>query len=418
MSARTVFRQSALDRLSSPEQLDQVLRITKLRDWLVLAAVFLVSTGTLVWGIKGTVATKAHGQGVIVRIGGVLNVVTQGGGLVLALDAQVGEQVKANQRIAVIAQPVLVEKLSASQKALAEAVEDRVRAIELRKNSLSLQVGLLQRQATNTSHEIRQSEDEARILDEQVSSQERLLRRGLVTKDQVLQMLEKLTSVQNHTAALRAQMKQYDSQKFAIESQLEMEDMERRSRISNLRREVAAVAKELSLQENVISPYSGQILELKVSPGGAVTVGQPILSIQPEVQSLELVAYIPSSKAKEAKVGMEAQVSPSTVRREEFGFMRGKITYVSDYPATHAALMRNFENESLAQDLSSSGPVTEVRIALNLDHRTSSGFEWSGLQSPDVQLTSGTLCTVEVITRRQRPISLLFPFLKNKLGVS
>jgi HlyD family secretion protein len=418
MSSKTIFRQSAMDRLSSPEQLDQVLRITKLRDWLLLVAVFLVSTAAVVWGFKGTVATEAHGQGVIVRSGGVLNVVTQGGGLVLELDAQVGQQLKADQRIAVVAQPALVEKLAATQKALTEAVDDRARALELRKNSLSLQVELLQRQATNTSHEIQQSEDEARILNEQVSAQERLLRKGLVTKEQVLQVLEKLTSIQNHEAALRAQLKQYDSQKFTIESQLEMEDMERKSRISSLQRDAAAVAKELSLAENVISPYSGQVLELKVSPGSAVTVGQPVLSIQPEVESLELVAYIPSSKAKEAKVGMEAQVSPSTVRREEFGFMRGKITYVSDYPATHAALMRNFENESLAQDLGGSGPVTEVRIALNRDPLTSSGFQWSGLQAPDVQLTSGTLCTVEVITRRQRPISLLFPFLKNKLGVS
>lgn len=189
-------------------------------------------------------------------------------------------------------------------------------------------------------------------------------------------------------------------------------------RVSNLQRDLAAAEKELSLAENVVSPYDGQVLELKVSSGGNVAMGAPILSIQPDARNLELVAYVSASDAKDIAKGMEVQVSPSSIKREEYGFMKGEVAYVSDYPATPAALMRNFENESLSQALSALGPVTEVRVALKTDSATPSGFQWSASRGPAVIITSGTICTVRIVTHQQRPISLVFPYLKKKLGVT
>ena len=98
--------------------------------------------------------------------------------------------------------------------------------------------------------------------------------------------------------------------------------------------------------------------------------------------------------------------------------MKGEVVYVSDYPAMPAALMRNFENESLARALSSSGPVTEIRVAMKFDASTPSGFQWSTSKGPSIVISSGTICTVQTVTRRQQPISLVFPYIKKKLGVT
>src|SRR5207248_816160 len=117
----------------------------------------------------------------------------------------------------------------------------------------------------------------------------------------------------------------------------------------------------------------------------------------------------------EAHADMRVQISPSTVRREEYGFMRGRVVYVSDYPATSAALMRNFQNEALVTALTSQGPVTEVRVEMATNSKTPSGFEWSSPQGPPSIITSGSLCSAEIVTREQRPIALLFPSLKAKL---
>ena len=149
-----------------------------------------------------------------------------------------------------------------------------------------------------------------------------------------------------------------------------------------------------------------------------MSAGEAIASIQPDVKDLEVLAYVPSSEVKNTHVGMEVQISPSTVKREEFGFMQGRVAYVGDFPSTPAALMRNFENESLVQSMMAAGPVTEVRVGLVAAPNTASGYRWSSPRGPDVTISSGTLCSVQIVTREQRPVSLLFPVFRESLGLN
>jgi len=411
-----IFRQVSLERLSSPEQLDQILKVTSLKAWAVLVAVFLLLCTSVVWGIKGTVVTTAGGEGIIVRVGGVINVVTHGSGLVMNLNVKVGDRIKANQVVATVAQPVMAERVRAIRASLEEATQERENQLRLRTNSAKLQVEALLRQRANAELQIKELEEQAKITSDQAAADEQLAAKGLITHQQALATRQKLVTIQDQIATLNAQVKQYDAQKFSIESQPQQEDVQMKDRVSNLQRDLAAAEKELSLSENVISPYDGQVLELKVYPGGSVEAGAPILSIQPNVQSLELVGYVASSQAKEIKNGMEVQVSPTTIKREEYGFMKGEVVYVSDYPATPAALMRNFQNESLAKSLSGSGPVTEVRVSLNKDPGSPSGFQWSASKGPAIIISSGTICTLQVVTQRQPPMSLVFPYIKKKMG--
>ena len=413
-----IFRQVSLERLSSPEQLDQLLQVTGPRRWSGLVAVFLLLGTVLIWGFKGGIVTTASGDGVIVRTGGVINVVTRGGGMVLKLKPRVGDRIHANEVVATVAQPVLSEKMRAIQQALTEATRERDHALQILTDSAGLQVEALQRQRANDELQIQELDDQAKLTSEQITADEQLATKGLITRQQALATKQKLINIQDQIATLKAHVKQLEAQKYLFESQPQREDTGMRDRISNLQRDLATAEKELSMAENVVSPYDGQVLELKVSPGSDVNVGEPILSIQPDVHNLELVAYLPSSRAKEIKNGMEVQISPSNIKREEYGFMQGSVVYISDYPATLAALMRNFENESLAKVLSASGPVTEVRVSLDADPGTPSGFRWSASKGPPVVITSGTICNVQIVTQRQQPVSLVFPYLRKKLGIT
>ena len=276
----------------------------------------------------------------------------------------------------------------------------------------------LERRRANDELQIQELGDQVKLTDEQITADEQLVTKGLITRQQALEVKQKLVKIQDQIATLKAEVKQLDAQKFSIESAPQREETTMRDRIANLQRDLAASRKELSMAENVISPYDGQVLELKVSSGSNVTMGQPILSIQPDEHNLELVAYVSSSNAKEIKNGMEVQVSPTSIKREEYGFMKGDVVYISDYPATPAALMRNFENEALTSALSASGPVTEVRVALHRNSETPTGFEWSASKGPETIITSGTICGIQIVTKRQQPISLVFPYIKKKLGVS
>lgn len=53
-----IFRKSSIDRVSSPEQLNDYIRVTNPGVWLVLAAVIVLLIGACVWGIFGRLETK------------------------------------------------------------------------------------------------------------------------------------------------------------------------------------------------------------------------------------------------------------------------------------------------------------------------------------------------------------------------
>jgi HlyD family secretion protein len=373
---------------------------------------------SLVWGFQGSIPTSVSGSGVILRQGGVKNVVTRASGVLLELNAKVGDRVEANQVVARVAQPAIVEKLKLAHQMLDRAKRERNTALQLTSSQARLRTEAVKRQIENARGQIRELENQARLANEQVRTQQELLAKGLVTQQQAIHAQQEQSRIQQEIAGREADIKQLQAQSFEFESRPAENDSEVRSRIAEMERDLAQMEHEFELNSSVVTPYAGEVIELKAYPGGTIEAETPVLSIQPGTDSLEVLSYVPSLQAKEIKVGMEAQVSPSIVKREEYGFIRGTVVAVSNFPSTKASLMRNFENDALVTSLTNTGPVTEVRVAMHINAKTPSGFQWSSSQGPQLSLSSGTMCTLQVVTQRQKPVSLLLPFLKGKLGIS
>jgi hypothetical protein len=99
-----LYSQAALDRLSSPEQLDRLMRVTSPRAWVALAAVWVVIGCAIVWGFVGSIPTTVAGQGLIVRSGGVSQVQVPFTGQVEDLLVNVGDIVTKGQHVATVRQ--------------------------------------------------------------------------------------------------------------------------------------------------------------------------------------------------------------------------------------------------------------------------------------------------------------------------
>ncbi len=61
----SVFRKKSLDRISSPEQLDDYLHVTSPSVWVVMAAVLILLAGMIVWGAVTTLESYAAGTGTV-----------------------------------------------------------------------------------------------------------------------------------------------------------------------------------------------------------------------------------------------------------------------------------------------------------------------------------------------------------------
>ena len=65
MKNRSIFRKKTLERISSPEQLTDYLRVTDPGIWVFLSAVILLLVGMLAWAAVGTIETVAAGKAVV-----------------------------------------------------------------------------------------------------------------------------------------------------------------------------------------------------------------------------------------------------------------------------------------------------------------------------------------------------------------
>lgn len=66
MDNDSIFRKKALERLSSPEQLDQLMKIVTPRSWLPLAVLGALLGGGLIWSVLGRIPVTTTGQGALV----------------------------------------------------------------------------------------------------------------------------------------------------------------------------------------------------------------------------------------------------------------------------------------------------------------------------------------------------------------
>ncbi len=60
----SVFRKSSIDRVSSPEQLNDYIRVSNPSIWIILAAVIILLGSVLVWSIYGTLETTIDKKGI------------------------------------------------------------------------------------------------------------------------------------------------------------------------------------------------------------------------------------------------------------------------------------------------------------------------------------------------------------------
>ncbi len=97
-----MFRRSALRRVSSPEQLDAVVRVALPRQWLAVAALLAVVAAAIVWACVATIPTTLSGPGYLLPQGGQQEISAPVTGTLSALSVQVGEHVVRGEVIGTV----------------------------------------------------------------------------------------------------------------------------------------------------------------------------------------------------------------------------------------------------------------------------------------------------------------------------
>ena len=127
-------------------------------------------------------------------------------------------------------------------------------------------------------------------------------------------------------------------------------------------------------------------------------------------QRVQLIAYADNDAQRDLRIGMEAQVWPADEKRDEIGYVRGRITQVVRYPANAAEVRQTLKSDILVQQLlgDGGGAVYEVIIDLQRDPADPTRYDWSFGEPDGVSMDFGTYCSVLTETRRFSMFQYLF----------
>ncbi len=414
-----IFRKVALDRLASPEQLDQLMQVTTPRGWLALLAMGGLLAAAVAWSVFGSIPERVSGQGMLIRSGGVFEVVSQSGGRVTDLSVRVGDAITEGQVVARLSQQETVDQVQQARARVAELEAKHRQVTAFASRDVELQAVHLAQQRANLEQSIAAAETTLGALRQRMENEEQLVKQGLVTRQTLLATVQEHEQFREKVRAARSDLAQLRVQGEQLRAKAEADAQVSLFELSEGRRELARLESELERNSQVTSPYTGRVLEVMTEQGSVVDRGVAILTVDlsgKAVKNLEAVVYVPSVHGKKVKPGMEIQIAPSTVRKEEYGYLLGRVTYVSDFPATPQGMQRILKNPQLVTALSGEDAPYEVHADLLPDPGSLSRYRWSSSGGPPIRIQSGTLASANVVLERRRPIVMVIPQLRRHTG--
>lgn len=222
------------------------------------------------------------------------------------------------------------------------------------------------------------------------------------------------TNLEDAVAQLQVQVKldaqMAEQQTAAIYSQF---DATKASIIDQLQTEYHDCEQQLE-DCKVLSRVEGVVTNLSLLPGSVVQQGSVLAKVRQDTENI-VVCYVPISSGKKITAGMKVLVYPTTVNKQEYGHMEASVEAVDPYVATTEELQEQLGNDALVESFLKNGPVIGVKCRLREDAATKSGYYWSSKKGSALTLAEGTLMEANVVVSEKQPITMLIPYIKEKL---
>lgn len=166
------------------------------------------------------------------------------------------------------------------------------------------------------------------------------------------------------------------------------------------------------------SSVSGKVSDITIVSGSAINQGSELVKVQQgDRKDNVIVCYVALDSGKKITEGMKVLIYPTTVNKQEYGHMEATVESVDSYVSSTENLRIQLGNDNLVEAFLQEGPVVAVVCRLKEDQNTSSGYYWSSAKGKGLTLTEGTLVEASVVLEEKAPITMLIPYIKEKLTI-
>jgi multidrug efflux pump subunit AcrA (membrane-fusion protein) len=370
------------------------------RSWGYLTSVILVSAAAIAFALNHVVQIVVNGEGILLIENDILSLVrAQATGPLLVLRVKEGEHVHPGEEIGQISQEDLKDAVRGTESKLNDLQQEDRRLTELEKQDRKNDEALLARQLDALG---RDSDDPA-------ENARRSLRRTELEKDR-----------------LNAQNSRYRAQ------------LERRVKVQSLETQLHLDREKLARMSQIITGVSGRVEQIFIGAGEPVREDAPVvllhsLRAQPSADDsgkppYDAIIFVAAGDGGRIDLGDFVEVVPATVKREEDGFIHGRVVAVEEQPATRRKVEETLGYPDLADAiLKRHGPGNLLRVLVKLQIASSGSgrpadgrgnpFRWSSSHGFVKRLKSASPCQAAIVVQRRRLITLIFPWVRAFGGV-
>jgi len=414
----SIFRQQALDRIASPERLDEALVAAAPRHWIAFTAIAALTAAAVAWGFLGSVPTRISAEGILLTHDSeIFSAAAEGDGQLSDILVAIGTQVEKGQEIAVLKQDVTEAKLARAEEALIRAQERLDVLYNQREEDIAQNDALDIKRKAATKEKLANGADRVRALEARLAANQALLDRGYANKITIHEIENELAQVREKLTELRYKGLDIEAEARRLREDWRKQILDQQSKTEDRRETVDDLKQVIGLSRTVKAPIAGTVTEIAASLGDVVSTGTPIVRIASHGSNEDALLFVSPREGKRIRQGYSVNVEPSVVKKEEVGTALGKVQSVSDLPVSAAAIQAMLHNEKLVEQFSSDGPPVLVRAHMLDDPSTPSRLAWTSGRGPAFAIEPGTMVAATITVREQAPVTLILPFLKSVLGL-
>lgn len=163
------------------------------------------------------------------------------------------------------------------------------------------------------------------------------------------------------------------------------------------------------------SPCSGIVMSYKNS-NDSFQAFEDIVTILPSESTgpvHSVVAFTDFETCRNLRPGMEIQATPSNETRERIGYVKGKISSLSQYPVSRKEAILKLDSESIVSEIFPEGKsVFWVNMELDMSDVYAGELDWSFPLEESVDMGVGTFCDIQIIVKSRSMYRYLFENIK------
>lgn len=378
----------------------------------VLIMFIIATLIALVWGIFGSIPQRIEGMGEIGTLSGLERVLPSFGGQIKSVNFKNGDTVQTGDVLFVLEKTEIdqgIENLKLSIKQL-EQQKALISSRIYKSAALKKEVNTLAKSRLNKS--IEQLDKDIAFYEKKEADDKQLYQKGLITREQYFSSKTDLVELKNKKISAKEQLSLISLNKEEVEFNNIFDENDISNQIEVLKSSLVELEKNYKLQTEIIANSNGVIGEISGRIGDVITPGYNLATIRYQGKDLKnyvLNLYVPYNANEPIKKGMSVDIQPFNVDHNKYGWLQGKVNYVSSIPADDYAMLETLGNKNVIELIDFRGSTYKVVVILETDPNTFSGFKWSNNKGPQIKLTTGQLSIGYVNVKVKAPIDFVLP---------